>query len=297
MATDIFKNAISRRLGTCVDTVPAKARLNDTIKLTPELALKLLEGNHPLNRKILDQTVTGYVYDMINGKWRNQGETIKLAIGPSGEIILIDGQHRLTAVVESGVTIEVIIVWDLPLDTINVLDCGAKRTTFQRKKMSGKNVPAKVIATCNMIKKIDAGNFAMKVTDAMTDDTMRQFGSSVDWLFSQSWVTKQFPACVLGAIAYAHSTDRSNTERFVKELSKVNLVGKTNQAANFGRQFDGLRPKVNGAKGASDAVALTHAAIKGFMAKSKATRLSYVHSNTEFFRDRVRASMYQEAAE
>lgn len=71
---------------------------------------------------------------MINQRWNSDtGETIKFAIG--GE--LIDGQNRLLAVIESGVTVDFDVVWDVPRDAMVVLDTGASRTGTDVLKIAG----------------------------------------------------------------------------------------------------------------------------------------------------------------
>jgi hypothetical protein len=59
---------------------------------------------------------------MIRGQWRLTGDSIKFD-GTS----LIDGQHRLQAIIRSGVTIRCVVVRNLPRDIFDVLDTGRSR--------------------------------------------------------------------------------------------------------------------------------------------------------------------------
>jgi len=77
----------------------------EVIEITPELAKDLLKRNVN-NRSLSQKKLKIYVEDMKNGKWVLNGETIQF--NKKGE--LINGQHRLTAVILSGVTIQVLIV-------------------------------------------------------------------------------------------------------------------------------------------------------------------------------------------
>lgn len=75
------------------------------VLLTPEEAVRLLEYNN-LNRPLDDRHVKRLAAQIIAGKWRFNGDTIKFSA--NGEIL--DGQHRLWAVVEAKMPIETIIV-------------------------------------------------------------------------------------------------------------------------------------------------------------------------------------------
>ena len=86
------------------------------VLLTPERAEELLENNHH-NRKITQQRVREYSKEMMSGLWLYNGESI--IVSESGR--LLDGQHRLLAVIDSGVTIETELVEGVP-DTDNGVD-------------------------------------------------------------------------------------------------------------------------------------------------------------------------------
>src|SRR5438105_4834244 len=67
------------------------------VKVTPELARQWLESNED-NRRLSDEWVRKLARDMVNDEFPNVGETLKF--DEKGR--LIDGQHRLRAVVLSG---------------------------------------------------------------------------------------------------------------------------------------------------------------------------------------------------
>jgi len=69
--------------------------------ITPEIAANLLETNSE-NRKISKGTVEAYMQDMLAGNW---DESVGVAISIDEDGVLRDGQHRLTAIVKSGVSI------------------------------------------------------------------------------------------------------------------------------------------------------------------------------------------------
>lgn len=88
--------------------------------LLAEQWLKTSKGNRQLNRARL----TEYIESMKSGLWRvtDQG------IGFDAEGRLINGHHRLTAIIASGVTIKSLVVMGLAQDAARFIDIGAGRT-------------------------------------------------------------------------------------------------------------------------------------------------------------------------
>jgi hypothetical protein len=91
--------------------------------ITPELAGEWLKLN-TLNRPKKLQKIALYADDMKDGHWPRTGATI--CFSKSGR--LLDGQNRLQAIVDSGATIRVLVVWGLADDIFDVIDGGARRT-------------------------------------------------------------------------------------------------------------------------------------------------------------------------
>lgn len=96
----------------------------ETIKVTPKLAAKWLESNMENNRHLRQSYVSQLAGDMKEGRWKETGEAIKF--NPMKQ--LIDGQHRLSAIVMSGCTIELVVCWDVPSDAILAIDTGRSRS-------------------------------------------------------------------------------------------------------------------------------------------------------------------------
>jgi hypothetical protein len=89
--------------------------------ITPALAAEWLRGN-TVNRRIVPNHVERLASEMIGGEWRLTGDCIKF----SGDRLL-DGQHRLQAVVQSGITIQCFVARNVDLDAFPVLDTGRTR--------------------------------------------------------------------------------------------------------------------------------------------------------------------------
>lgn len=92
--------------------------------ITPEKAEHLLSLNMR-NRPLNLNRVRLYVAAMRAGDWRCNGEAIKI----STENELIDGQHRLQAVLECGIPQKMLVVRGLDPNVIATLDTGRVRTS------------------------------------------------------------------------------------------------------------------------------------------------------------------------
>lgn len=109
----------------------------ELVEITPAAAAQWLELNNR-NRKLDKNNVTSLARAMERGEWRgDNGETIKRTW--SGEIV--DGQHRLLAVVKSGVTIRCMVITGVPMEAQITVDTGHRRSLSQYLGWNGeKNV-------------------------------------------------------------------------------------------------------------------------------------------------------------
>lgn len=105
--------------------------------ITPERAHELLELNHN-NRNLAQRFVDRYASDMAAGLWRDVGDPLRFS-----KDRLLDGQHRLHAIIKSGVTLEMWVVNDLRDEDITVLDTGKVRVLSDTLRWSGAANPSK----------------------------------------------------------------------------------------------------------------------------------------------------------
>lgn len=119
----------------------------DIQMITPEIAAGWL-ANNPRNRSLVRQRVQDYARRILRAEWRLNGEAVKLAVDGS----LLDGQHRLAAVVEAGkinpkVSVPMFVVTGLPAETQDTMDQGMKRTTANILQIHGFIDPNVLAAT------------------------------------------------------------------------------------------------------------------------------------------------------
>lgn len=101
-------------------------------EVSPELAERWLERNTK-NRPIRQRDVDKYARDMASGNWLMTGEGIKFDVSGT----LIDGQHRLWAIVEAGQAVRMMVVTGLPPEAQSVMDSGTKRTAGDSLQLAG----------------------------------------------------------------------------------------------------------------------------------------------------------------
>lgn len=90
--------------------------------VTPEQAKEWLSRNTH-NRKIDQRHVKRLVADLVAGRWKFNPDP--LSFSPGG--MVLNGQHRLTAIVESGIAAQVAVCFDVPDDSMSVMDQGKPR--------------------------------------------------------------------------------------------------------------------------------------------------------------------------
>lgn len=97
------------------------------MEVTPDLA-QLWLGRNSRNRRVKMEQVVAWQREMEEGRWQLNGEAIKLAGPLLAPTMLLDGQNRLTAILRSRVTVRMLVVYGLPVDSQLTMDSGSKRT-------------------------------------------------------------------------------------------------------------------------------------------------------------------------
>lgn len=107
----------------------------------PELAEQYLENNEG-NRKVRADVVDTYSRDLKAGRWLVTGDPLR--IDTTGR--LIDGQHRLKAVVKAGIGAWFLVIRGVDPHVQSVLDTQAKRTAADALRFAGYNRNVRVIS-------------------------------------------------------------------------------------------------------------------------------------------------------
>lgn len=120
-------------------------------EITPLLAQRLLKNN-PSNRKLRNQVVARYQEDMVSGRW-NSGNPQPIIIHSSGTII--DGQHRLHAIVRAGKSISSTVAIAEEMQLGAVIDAGLPRSVSDASRFYDPKNPVSpsMVATAKAMKR------------------------------------------------------------------------------------------------------------------------------------------------
>lgn len=148
-----------------VTTLAPRARpvAVETVKVTPVMAADWLEFNTH-NRTLRFRVVDAYAADMAAGDWQWNGETVKFAADGT----LLDGQHRLAAIVQSGVTVPLLVVRDLESGAQDTVDAGARRQFSDALKLRGE---ADFMVLASVIRRIAIWESGERVSKIYTPTT------------------------------------------------------------------------------------------------------------------------------
>ena len=121
--------------------------------ITPKDAERLL-GMNDCNRAIKSTRIARLSAVLNSGQWQFNGETIKVSV--SGH--LLDGQHRLAAVLFTGVSIETLVVEGLADKVMRTIDTGSPRRMADLVSMDGHSDPTRVAAGATLLWKVITGS-------------------------------------------------------------------------------------------------------------------------------------------
>jgi len=115
--------------------VPAQQPTVKRMVVDPDTALAWLETANTNNRRVSDKHVHRLARDMAEGKWRLTHEAIAFDVDGT----LLDGQHRLWAIIESGAAVEMFVWRNIDGDSMMAIDCGKVRSMADILNIAGEN--------------------------------------------------------------------------------------------------------------------------------------------------------------
>lgn len=125
----------------------------EIVEVSPEMAREMLEANNH-NRSMRKDYVRKLAAAMQRGEWTVNGEPIQIA----EEGTLLNGQHRLSAVVESGVTVPLLVIRGLEVNAQNTMDSGLRRNLSDVLALHGENETANLGAMLAMLYRYRQGH-------------------------------------------------------------------------------------------------------------------------------------------
>lgn len=103
------------------------------VTMTPEWAANILQTQNINNRRLRPQVVAHYAEAIRAGQWKLTQQGIAI----SAEGVLLDGQHRLAAIVAAEQSVEIALATDCDPSIFAVIDTGSARLASDLLQMNG----------------------------------------------------------------------------------------------------------------------------------------------------------------
>lgn len=236
--------------------------------ITPQLAEQWLKRNAD-NRRIRPSLVKTLAQEIVEGRWQvtHQG----IAFDEYGD--LLDGQHRLHAIIAADVPAQMYVTLGAPRSSFAVVDSGASRSFGDRVFASGADVTKEHAAIARVIE-LGAGD-TKPASYLVTMGFINKHREAIDWVIERTNARKGHrPATTLAVVARAwYTRDRDRLAQFIEVFS----TGAANSPADWAAIK--LRDFVMGgrfAKGVSARIAIyqkSESALDMFMRGFPATKL------------------------
>lgn len=124
------------------------------VEIAPEVADDLLAKTNADNRNIRPKHAQIMARDMASGNYETTGDSIKF----DTDGLLLDGQHRLKACADSGVTLTTHVVFGLAPKVFDSLDRGARRTASDVVAKAGYHNTHLLAATVTLLKRMESSS-------------------------------------------------------------------------------------------------------------------------------------------
>ena len=186
------------------------------INVTPRMAQDWLAFNKS-NRRISLPVVEAYANDMRAGAWRltHQG------IGFADDGTLIDGQHRLHAIVKAGFPVMLAVTRGLSSAAQEVVDAQKPRSVSdQLSLIDGLPSANKYAGACRVIAEIDKGRQLDKYTLNDIRVILGKHKQDIADIRKQMHGTEFDSVVVVGPLAYALAADRAKVLELTTQISR-----------------------------------------------------------------------------
>jgi len=185
-------------------------------KITPEIAGLLLRKNVENNRAVMAGVVLKYANSMKAGQWdMNTGDTIKV----SDDGFVLDGQHRLYAVIKSGVTIHSFVAYGLSKESFRNIDIGKSRKIADALHFSGIPSSKVVAAAIQLYSNLKKGNMLGVMRSPNTIGRGHAGGGC-------TYKTESSAACRLSAldIENIYNANRDKWQKYINTYLRKGVV-------------------------------------------------------------------------
>jgi hypothetical protein len=188
------------------------------ITITVERAKQFLRHLHEEQRNLSEAAVAGLVGDMEAGKFILTSEGACF----DADLHLIDGYHRMTAIVRSGKPQRMLVFWNKHGSIHDPLNRARQRSVSF---LTGR--PAKLVATLSVLRCLESGHDVPGVfTPAASDEVFSRHSESIDALFLAVPSLSQAVAGLHGACVWAYPIDPDLVVEFAQKTISGEMIAK-----------------------------------------------------------------------
>jgi hypothetical protein len=193
--------------------------------VTPELATRWLEKNHEENRPIRWQAVEAMANDIRSGAFKLTHQAI--AFSEAGA--LLDGQHRLSAVVTSGESVRMLVVRNTAGEFSDPIDRGRPRAVSMLLRISNREA-----AALNVLRWLELGGPTnVPATAAELAEVLERHAEPLKMIKTHVKGSSTLLGSVIAACAYAMPCDPDRVLAFAYKVRTGEMLQKGDPAYAF----------------------------------------------------------------
>lgn len=193
--------------------------------ITPERAQLYLKKNHPRNRPISRQNVESLANEFKEGRYILTNDAI--AFDTEGR--LIDGQHRLSAIIRANLTLAMRVVTDLDTRAFAVINTGKKRADHERLYMMGEDIDKQ---TTGLIRAVAGGaDGPARMPLFQTRHLLHKLKEAIDFTKSHMPAGRSHQAVRAVVCRAWFTADRDRLEEFCKVIVNSQVSSNADGAA------------------------------------------------------------------
>lgn len=231
-------------------------------QIGPEEAAAYLEKNDR-NRRLNPNVVWVYAKDMDDGNWR----IIPHAICIAKDGTLLNGQHTLSAVIASGVTLWLMIARDVHPEVAAVIDSGKKRTYNDQARILG--VTDRKGKHLSLAGSVELGELYFRnsaVRSGSYDDRSGKFDThkeAIDFVESLGMKGPQAIQTVMGRAYYSQDADK--LKEFADAFSGTTSADKSHPARQLQLFLAGLKGRTSSGQTQIEVYQKAQSALRAFL--------------------------------
>ena len=193
-------------------------------KIGPKEAEAYLGKNFQWNRRIRPSVLARFTREMAEGNWHETAETVKItATG-----VLLDGQHRMKAIVDSGVTLPLLVAHNVNPDSFKYVDIGATRSFSDVMHTMGSTIQNQQVAIARIVEfGIQINGITLNRSPLELRALYQKHKKAVDLVYYGKGVPGITVAPVLAAVALAsYYEQHEDIAEFVARLRDGTMQAK-----------------------------------------------------------------------